>query len=113
MDNQAFEAWAIVEVFGHQRFAGRVTEQSIGGCSFVRVDVPDLPELNEPATQYTRAKRIPAQPAFTKLFSQGAIYSITPVDERVARAAAAGMRAEPVNVYMPAQIPAGSGEDED
>ena len=46
MDQQpekAFEQWAIVEIFGHQRIAGKVTEQTIGGCSFVRVDVPALP----------------------------------------------------------------------
>jgi hypothetical protein len=35
-----FDSFAIVEVFGHQKFAGRVTEQAIGGASFVRVDVP-------------------------------------------------------------------------
>ena len=35
--------WAIVEIFGHQRIAGFLSEQTIGGQSFVRVDVPDLP----------------------------------------------------------------------
>ena len=34
----SFDSWAIVEIFGHQTFAGRVTEQAIGGASFVRVD---------------------------------------------------------------------------
>ncbi len=42
MTEQKFEAWAIVELFGHQKIAGRLTEQTIGGCHFLRVDVPDV-----------------------------------------------------------------------
>ena len=93
---ERFESWAVVEVFGHQTFAGFATEQSIGGCSFVRVDVPELPEV--PENGYYRAK--PAQPAFTKMFSQGAIYSITPCDEAMARAVANNRRAEPLNIAI-------------
>ena len=78
-----FEAWAIVELFGHQRIAGRLTEQTIGGCNFVRVDVP---EVN-------------GNQAFTKLFGQGAIYAITFVDEAIAKAAVDKMRPRPVSVY--------------
>jgi hypothetical protein len=35
-----FDCWCVLELFGHVRLAGRVTEASIGGCSFLRVDVP-------------------------------------------------------------------------
>ena len=35
-----FEEWAVLELFGHQRLAGLVSEVQIGGASFVRVDVP-------------------------------------------------------------------------
>jgi hypothetical protein len=48
----------------------------------LRVDVPD-----QPATKYE-----PAQPGFTRLFGPGAIYSIAPVSEEIARRAAASMR---------------------
>ncbi|MDD2657785.1 MAG: hypothetical protein PHD04_03970 [Candidatus Pacebacteria bacterium] len=47
-DNK-FDEWAIIDLFGHQKIAGRVSEQQIGGASFVRVDVP-------------------LEPPFTKLF---------------------------------------------
>lgn len=88
---ERFETWAAVEIFGHQTYIGKVTEQTIGGCSFVRVDVPELAK-----TEHYRAR-----PAFTKLFGQGAIYSITPMDESAARRAAEGMRSEPITVYIP------------
>ena len=70
-------------MFGHQRIAGRVTEQTIGGCNFARVDVP---EVN-------------GHQGFTKLYGQGAIYAITFVDETIARAAVDKMRPRPVTTY--------------
>lgn len=82
-DQPSFKQWAIIELFGHQRIAGLVTEQSVGGCSFVRVDVPETKKA----------------PAFTKLYGNGAIYGISFVTEDVARAAAQSIRSEPVSVY--------------
>jgi hypothetical protein len=93
-----FESWAIVEIFGHQKYAGRVSEFALGGCNFVRVDVPELPARKR-RSQYERDT--PASPAFTKLFGQGAIYSITLVSEAICRAAADQIRPEPINVYVP------------
>ena len=98
-EQKSFDCWCIVEIFGHQKYAGRVTEQTIGGCSFVRLDVPELPERK--SVRWGREETQLAVPAFTKLFGQGAIYSITPVDESVARAACDSMRVEPVTVYIP------------
>ena len=80
-----FDSWAIVEVFGHAKFAGRVTEHAIGGASFVRVDVPAVDN----------------SPAFTKLFGASAIYSITPVTEELARQAVKACHSEPISVYIP------------
>lgn len=82
MENH-FDQWCIVELFGHQRIAGRVSEQTIGGCSFVRVDVPGGKD----------------RPAFTRLLGQGAIYSIIIADEVTARAAAAYYTPEPMDKW--------------
>ena len=82
-EQQKFEQWAIVEIFGHQRIAGRVSEQTIGGCSFVRVDVPAVGD----------------EQAFTKLFGQGAIYAITFVDESAATLAAGAIQARPIDTW--------------
>ncbi|HEY0169427.1 MAG TPA: hypothetical protein VGB98_00120 [Pyrinomonadaceae bacterium] len=38
---KTFDCWCVLELFGHVRLAGHVTEASIGGCSFLRVDVPE------------------------------------------------------------------------
>jgi hypothetical protein len=31
-----FETWGLLELFGHQRLAGLLSEQTIGGCHFIR-----------------------------------------------------------------------------
>ena len=95
MDQARFEEWALVEVMGHQSFVGYVTETQIGGAAMVRVDVPEVP-----ATE-TR----PGEPAFTKYFGGGSIYSITPISEEFARAAAARRRDKPHNIYVPELYP--------
>jgi hypothetical protein len=37
---EKFEHWGIVELMGHQRASGRLTEEVIGGANLLRVDVP-------------------------------------------------------------------------
>lgn len=83
-EQKPYEGWAIVELFGHQQIAGRISEQAIGGSSFVRVDVPELPD---------------AQP-FTKFFGGAAIYAITPTDEQTATIAASAIKARPVQAWI-------------
>lgn len=90
----SFENFCIVELFGHQKIAGKVTEQVIAGQGFVRVDVP-------------LTKR---HPAFTRLFGSGAIYSITPVDQSICEQAAESIYIEPVTVYV---SPSHQIEDQD
>lgn len=81
-----FEQWAIVEVMGHQRYAGYVTEQAIGGTSFVRVDVPRTGDMLD-------------QQEFTTYLGAAAIFRMTPVSEEIARRVAATVRAAPVHVW--------------
>ena len=81
-ENQSFDTFALVELFGHVRIAGRVSEQVIAGQGFVRVDVPETKKLA----------------AFTRLFGPGAIYSITPISEEMARALAE-------SIYQPEIVP--------
>ena len=90
-EQEKFDSWAVVELFGHQQIAGRVTEASIGGCSFLRVDVPDQPAV-EKDTYYGKQ---PALPAYTRYFGNGAIYAMNPCTEAATRAVAARIRVTP------------------
>ena len=108
-DETKFDSWAVVELFGHQQIAGRVTEASIGGCSFLRVDVPDQPAL-EKRGYYDAA---PALPAYTLYFGQGAIYAMTPCTEAAARVVAARIRAVPPIPFNPEPKPALLRDDSD
>lgn len=81
-EKNIFEIHALVELFGHQRIAGKVSEQVIAGTGFVRVDVPET------------AKRA----GYTRFFNPSAVYGITPVDEEAARRLAE-------SIYAPDIIP--------
>ncbi len=98
-DEKKKEMWAIVELFGHQRIAGLMTEEVIAGQGFVRIDVPEI-------AADARAYEGPTGSisAHSRFFGPGAIYSINPVDEAVAKAAAAKIRHAPVMEYGAADV---------
>lgn len=81
--SEPFECWGIVEIMGHVKLAGKLSEQIVAGSAFLRVDVPD----------------VDSQKGFTRLFGTGSIYSITPMDEELVRAMAMSLRVAPLNVY--------------
>ena len=83
MTPEKFEVHAIVELFGHNKIAGKVTEQVIGGCSFIRVDVCDTK----------------SSPAFTRLLHANAIYAINPVTEEVATQYAENLKVMPIQAW--------------
>jgi hypothetical protein len=87
--SEKFEQWCILEIMGHQTYAGMVSEQCIGGASFVRIDVPESDGI----------------PGFSKCFGAASIYCITPVTEEVARLRAKTLRQAPLSVYdLPSEI---------
>jgi hypothetical protein len=67
-ERPAFEGWAIVELMGHRRLAGHVSEQDIAGTAFLRLDVPAR-----------------AGDGITQFYSAAAVYCITPTTEDIAR----------------------------
>lgn len=81
-EQQAFEMWAVVELLGHRRLAGRLTEQQVAGQVLLRVDVPALDGSMT-----------------TQLYGGQAIYCLTPTTEEVARALALRLQPEPVHRY--------------
>lgn len=95
-----FSQWCIVEIMGHKKFAGFVTEQTVGGTAFVRVDVPEV--------TFTDRGKEKTLPAFSKLFGAGSIYCISPCTEETAKAFAAQMRSEAFALYEAPRLPAPS-----
>jgi hypothetical protein len=80
-DGTGIEGFAILELMGHRKLAGRLAEQEIAGQAFVRIDIPGPPGEADTATQF---------------YSAAAIYAITPTTEEIARAVAAGHQPQPV-----------------
>ncbi len=77
--NDQFKSWAIVEVMGHNEYAGCVTAETIAGSPMLRIDVPETS----------------ARPAFTKYLSMASIYGISPCSEETARDRAESKKATP------------------
>lgn len=80
-DKTSFEGWAILELMGHRKLAGYLSEQAVGGASFLRIDVPAANGNGNVASQ---------------LYSPSAVYCITPTTEDLARKVAAGAQPAPV-----------------
>ncbi len=66
----AYEGWAIVELFGHVRLAGKIAEADQYGVKMLRVDVPE----------------VDGRPGFTSYKGGSALYGVTPCSEEVALA---------------------------
>lgn len=85
------EIWAYVEIMGHNQIAGYLTEQTVAGSGFLRIDVPEIDGI----------------PGHTKLLSPSSVYAINPIGEVEAKAIARKLRARPIQPYMmaPAKQP--------
>jgi hypothetical protein len=81
--DEKFDQWGIVSLFGHSTVAGKISEQKIGGCSFVRVDVPET-DGKQPITMF---------------YSENAIYSIAITGEETARLTAKNIDMVPVSEW--------------
>ena len=81
--------WAVLELTGHVRLAGRVTEEEKFGVKLGRIDIPTVD--GGFVTQY---------------FSGPSIYRMTPVGEEAARAVAKSCQPQPVHSWeLPKQLP--------
>lgn len=99
-EHDQFEMWAVVEQLGHKKFAGFVTERTIGSTALIQIDVP---EVESDGTRF---------PAFTKLIGPGTIYAITPCTEETARQFAVMFQSRAFAVYEAPRLPAPDNDDE-
>lgn len=95
----SFEEWCIVELFGHNRIAGLVREATVGGCNFIRVDVP-----NRDGEGWM----------YSKLYGNGAIYAINITSQEQVRKAVEMLHPAPYTPRVPEsrQIEAVSDDEE-
>lgn len=97
-DVEKFEAWALLELMGHRRLAGKVSDALIGGATVIRIDVPGE---NDTWT--------------TQFYAPSALYCLTPVSESTARDLAKRMRPAPIHPFelraaIPARVGAGHND---
>lgn len=87
-------SWAVVELFGHRRLGGFVTEEEHIGATLLRIDIPVSPAFED--CTY-----------FTQYYSHGALYGLTMVSEEAARAVAGYCEPDVVKSWeLPKQEPA-------
>jgi hypothetical protein len=79
-----FSGWAVVELMGHVRVAGMVTEETVAGVALLRVDCPEVEH----------------HPAFTRYYHPNALYSLCPTDEATARLVAKTNRHPPLEPWQ-------------
>jgi hypothetical protein len=81
------DVWAIVEIFGHRKLAGRVSKSN-DLFPLLRIDVPETS----------------LRPAFTVEYGANAIFSIAYVSQAIAAATAEALKVDPINIYAPELI---------
>lgn len=79
-EEKGFEGWVLLELFGHRKLAGYLTEVEVAGAGMLRLDIPDTNE-GIYATQY---------------YNPSAVYGMTPTTEETARRLGAVKFAPPV-----------------
>lgn len=80
-EREQFDQWAILELMGHVRLAGRVSEEERFGCKVGRIDVPD------------------GDGFITQYFGGQSICRLTVVSEEVARSVANASKKLPIHAW--------------
>lgn len=78
------DEWAVLELMGHRKYAGRISEVERFGAAMARLEV--FAEGDE-------------EPRFTQDYSPQAIYCLTPCTEALARRYSNRHRPEPISGY--------------
>jgi hypothetical protein len=91
-DDDVIDGWYLVELMGHRRLAGQLSERQIAGEGFLRLDVP---APGRTVTQYYRP---------------GVVYALTPITEDTARRMAARSFPEPVQPWELEPAKSGDGD---
>jgi len=80
--SEKFESWMILEIMGHRKLAGYVTEEEHAGIIMLRIDIPNN------KTEYT-----------TQYYHPNSIFCITPINESDARKLSKAWRPQPFDYF--------------
>lgn len=106
MAESKFDEYCILELMGHRRMAGKVSEATLAGGVFLRIDVPDLVITKRRGGESIDLPR----KGFTQYYRPEAVYALTPTSEAMARAVAEQSEPEPVQAWeLRNLLPAGGG----
>lgn len=83
MEESKLNTPAIIELFGHTKMAGVISEHVIGSTAFIRVEVP---KTNN-------------QEAFTRMLNPSAIYALNPCTPEVMLAMANSLNYAPITAW--------------
>ncbi len=85
-----FKEWCIVELMGHVRIAGLVTEVERFGSKLGRIDIPNVEGFT------------------TQFFNGASVYRLTPTTEDIARAVAVSTQPAPIHRWELPKLSAGN-----
>ncbi len=88
-----FEQWSILELMGHRKLAGLVSEIEMFGSVMLRIDIPSTP----PVTQF---------------YGGSAVYCLTPTTEELARQFSQRATVQPVHAYELLPVSASVSDDD-
>ena len=105
-----FASWAIVELMGHVRMAGKVSEVELFGSKMGRIDLPTRKPCEDckgsGADALTPPGKCPLcggagteQSFITQYFGGQSVYRMTPTTEETARRVAGDVAPEPVHLW--------------
>lgn len=79
---EAYQGWSVLELFGHRKLGGYITEEDHFGARMCRIDIPG-----------------PDDTTTTQYYGGSAIYGLTPTTEDIARAVAQRNQPAPVSAW--------------
>lgn len=96
MTEEPFDQWGILELMGHIRVGGKVTEEQRFGATVGRIDIPT------------------ADGVVTQYFGGSALFRFTPTTELIAREIGAGYDSMPIRPWdFSVQLRQGMADAED
>lgn len=91
-NNLDFNCWAIVQVYGHTKYAGHISERLVFGKVMLELTVPEVSNLEVKL------------PGFTKILNPDSVFDITPVSEEYAISMANKLVKQPIEGYEHSEV---------